>query len=356
MKRFLRTLVLLAVALSPMTQVPTTCSAGVSDVVINVWGELPRFHDNGNAIVVGGFLHSIAVSLDAPAVNITIIFHQGSSPPSVANETNFYVWTCFGAAWSDVRYGQYLNASQCSRIGNEHTFAVGISARAEVGAWTMTTHSDGVAVWSEAIEVEAPQTGFSLSRPDFSLTVQPFAASTVSTYSFNNQSYNIRSSNAGNVPLALDFSFEPLSQYLSATNDTGVFHVGEMRYHYITLSAPAWSPRVVEVVGTVTGRPQYLITPSSEAFVTAFTQDFCITVGVHRTGYTLLDMGSLVVQYQKSFPLLDYRQSATLRAYLTGEGDASLLLSDDGVSITGAMLDGDVANPSNISISLSNST
>jgi hypothetical protein len=206
------------------------------------------------------------------------------------------------------------------------------------------------------VQVAAPDAGFSLSRPDFYFTVSPFQTATVSSYNPTNQSFYVRSTNMGNVPLKLQYRFEPLGQYFSITNDSEVFNIGEQRYHYISFSAPAWSPREFEVTGTVRGEPQYLITPATVALVPAFEQEFSITVRVQRTGYELISFGKVTVQYVKNVPLLEYGNSTTVDAYFTGEGALTLELDEDRVSITSATLDGASVDPDSITMTLTNST
>jgi hypothetical protein len=320
-------------------------------------GESPRFTDGNVPIIVAGVLHYINVSVDAAHSNVTIVCHPGTTVPTVQNDTNYYSWAWRNGVWSDAKYGTYINLSQCSvGANNIYKFAVGMAASASNGIWNLTIFVDGVVDWAGDVAIEAPNAGFSLSRPDFFFTVSPFRTQSVSSYDPTNQSFYVRSNNMGNVPLKWQFSFNPLGSYFTISNDSTVSHPGEQRLHYIGFNAPSWSPRELKVKGTIKGEPTYFTSAATVALVPAFEQEFSISVNVQRSGYTLLDFGKVTVQYVKNVPLLKFGNSTTIDAYFTGEGSATLALEEDNITITSATLDDVTVDPASIVMTLSNTT
>lgn len=346
----------LALVFFALLPIAAPVSAGVTSMGIYMPGESPIVNATGVPVIIAGVIHAIDIATDIPASNVTIVGFKGATPPAAQNDTNYYSWACVNGAFSDVEYGMYLNSSSSAPSSTTYNFRVGMSASAEPGAWNLSVYLDGVLDHAGDVEVRSPDAGFALSRPDFYFSVTPFQAASVSSYSQNNQSFHVRSNNAGNVPLILEFRFEPLGQYFTITNDSTVFHVGEMRYHYIGFDAPSWSPREFTVKGTVRGEPQYLITPATVALVPAFEQEFDITVRVQRTGYTLLDFGTVAVQYVKNVPLLEFDASTSVDAYFTGQGTVTLSLEEDNITITSATVDDVGVDPANIVMTLSNTT
>ncbi|MFH0815381.1 MAG: hypothetical protein V1934_00990 [Methanobacteriota archaeon] len=370
--RALSVLVLLALGFLALTPLAGPASAAVSSVSFYIPGESLRFSAGTVPIMVAGVIHSIDVSLDAPHANVTIVCHPGATAPAVQDDTNYYSWACVNSVWSDAKYGMYVNLSQCS-IGanNIYKFAVGMSARATPGVWNFTVYVDGALDWAGDVVVEVPESGFSLSRPDFFFAVSPFQTQSVSSFDPADQSFYVRANNVENVPLTLSLRFEPFGEYFStrfkwdknneseplkAGDNYPIFHPGEERFYFIDFAAPAWSPRELKVTGTVRGEPKYLITPATVALVPAFEQQFSINVNVQRTGYTLLDFGKVIVQYVKNVPLLKFGNSTTVDAYFTGEGSATLSLVGDNITITSATIDDVAVDPASIVLSLSNVT
>jgi len=350
-------LVLLALGFLALTPLAIPASAAISSVGFNMPGEAPRFTNGGVPIMVAGVLHYINVTVAAPHTNVTIVCHTGATAPAIQNDTNYYSWAYKNGVWSDVKYGSYINLSQCSnQINNVYKFAVGMAASATEGTWNFTILVDGTLDWASDMAVEAPNAGFSLSRPDFFFTVSPFQTQSVSSYDPTNQSFYVRSTNMGNVPLKWEFRFNPLGSYFTISNDSTVSHPGEQRLHYIGFNAPSWSPRELKVTGTIKGEPTYFTSAATVALVPAFEQGFSITVNVQRSGYTLLNFGKVIVQYVKNVPLLKFGNSTTIDAYFTGEGSATLALEGDNITITSATVDDVSVDPANIVMTLSNVT
>ncbi len=372
-----RVLPLLAVlALACCTILPLAApsqGAVVGEPDIYMPGQEPMFTTGSVPIMVAGVIHSIDVSLDSPSTNVTILFHAGTTPPATQNDTNYYTWACKNGVFSDVEYGMYANLSQCSVVAsiNTYKFSVGVTTRAVSGAWLLTILVDGVQEYVGDVQIEIPDAGFSLSRPDFYFTISPFQASSVSSYNPTNQSFYVRVYNNGNIPLYTKIRFAPYGEYFSlrfvwdnyntseqmkADSDYPIFQPKETRFYYIDFAAPEWSPREFEVKGTVRCEADFLLSPATVALQSAWEQEFSITVRVQRTGYELLNFGKVTVQYVKNVPLLEYGNSTTIDAYFTGEGSVTIELDGDRVSITSATVDDVAVDPDGISMTLTNST
>ncbi|HHD74675.1 MAG TPA: hypothetical protein ENL00_02485, partial [Nitratifractor sp.] len=181
-----------------------------------------------------------------------------------------------------------------------------------------------------------------LSTPEFEFRVEPFESGKQISPSF--KEYKFTTINSGNVPLWLSCKYDRMGDIFNTTNMSIVLHPGESIEHHIFLVSMPWSPQVFTVKEHVKGTSMHIITSDMVSFIPSFQTVVKINVKVVRQGFNILDIGPAKLQYERGPKVAEFDDIMDLRLFLSGDSDASLIISVDKLELVGMYYDGEWIN------------
>ena len=168
--------------------------------------------------------------------------------------------------------------------------------------------------------------------------------------------------NNGNLPMIINVSYNRLSDRIVTSNTNVILCPGEELKHSVEIKTQAWKPGIITIGGTVTGVvpddiiPTFITSQPTIQLNTAFmlSPGSLIKIIVGHSTYELeeIEGGNLTFQYKKEVEIhRDEERNVT--SFLCGEGNVTLSIHAQNLSIVGVWLDGDkVSNYENITIQL----
>ena len=299
---------------------PDCVSAAVSNLSITIGDEAPLM-DGDAFVMVQGTFHTIRFDVGQGSA-LTVILHEGGSPPSTKNVSNYYEFEYTSAGgFKDKSYDQFIDPAKCSRDVGSAKFYAAVDPSVSITGWTLKIDVDGTAELSSQISMRRMTVGLSLSQPEFVFRVDPFTAkNTTSEQSF-------RSVNEGNVPVGYSMKLDRMVNLITVSSMDGPVHRGETRYHSIKVTVPKYSPQKIDVKGTLKAEvPAALLKlTGTVALQTVIEQVINIQVIIAHPGYDVINLGDgkVVIQYEKS-RIAKYGDVLTLKTYYTGRVDVEL--------------------------------
>ena len=330
------------IALSP-------CALGaVSNLTVGVADELPA-KDGDAFVMVQGTFHT--VQFDVGSSNaITVVIHEGSSPPATRNVTNYYEFEYTpGGGFKDKAYGTFIDPVRCSRSAGSAKFFVAVDPSVNIGGWTIRIDVDGSPDASSAISMRQITVGLALSQPVFVFRVDPFTPKN----STSEQSF--RTVNEGNVPVTYSIRYDKLASLISISSMDGLVHRGETRYHTVKATIPKYSPQKIDITGTLRAEvpKEVLKLTGTVTLQTSIEQTIGIRLVIAHPGYDVLNLGNgkVVVQYETT-RIIKYGDLLTLITYYTGKASATLSYTVSDLEVKGTRFNWNDSKPP-LTISLS---
>ncbi len=348
MVRKITAVVLLLILCLPMAAFDYShANTGTWDIDIHLPGHTTVFVGDKPQMITG-VLNVINMTHDEIEGSISIRLYHGEQEPTIKNETNFYQWN-FSDGNFECIYGEYIDKSMSEKTDTIR-FVVGTSVLAKTGTWTITVLHAGTESHS-TLFMDVPKAGIAVSSPDFYFTTAPFSGEDF--HSSEDRNY-VRTINTGNIPLDLKITYDSLSEYITTTNTTGIFEIGEERYHHLSFETPVWGPRKLVITGSVTGEPSYAVTPATVQLIPVPQIPFKVTIEIVRPGFRLFELGDVTIQYRQTASV-QYDNTTDLQAYMTGTGTVSVTSSTDQLTLESTTYRGAGVGES-VDILLSNDT
>ncbi|GEM_PF-2433667 len=326
----------------------------VSSFEVKIPGESPVYSGD-MPVIVRGLIHNMSFDMSSPIEgNITLRARYGTSSTASFNDTTEYEWSFDSATgkWADDLYGRYILPDECGVYGDIISFHVGLSTSAYVGEWNISLYVDGDLIYSTSVSVRDYVLGLAIQSVNTVFTVSPFSSES------KRAEYHVRVENKGNIPLKLSVLFGEYQTLFTVTNISEPLHVGEKRDLYITLNSIPWSPRVVNITGTVhPAVPEYLVSPGTVSFATTADQTFNLRIEVVRQGYTLIRVGNIMIQYRESIAA-NYGDAVSVDMYLSSvnsSGNAQVEISADLLVIDSVRVNNE-SSSQELSLQLTNDT
>lgn len=287
------------------------------DMRMRILGE-PSYSDDA---IVAGVIHNVTLNLTTPSEDIDILMYASEADLlNNPNITNTYRWTYSAGMWSDALYGQFIESTS-GIYGLQYSFHIGLNANATVGNWVMSVKVDGTEEINRTVSVSEPVKGLATIGPiNFYVDLEPYRTGFWSSWDSEDPSNStaIRFRNSGNVPLEIDVEYNIYDSYFTTTNSTGVLHVGEERWAYLSFQADPWSPGNFKVNGRIRGTPvNVMSSPATVSLEQAVGTDINVDLSIARPGYEIFQIPGFVVQY-KARVTANYTDEVRLDMYFTG--------------------------------------
>jgi hypothetical protein len=316
-------------------------SADVSNLSITIADETPLM-DGVAFVMVQGMFHTIRFNVGQGSA-LTIMLHEGGSPPSTKNVSNYYEFEYTSAGgFKDKSYGQFIDPSKCSRDVGSAKFYVAVDPSVSIAGWTLRIDVDGIPELSASVSMKRMTVGLALSQPEFVFRVDPFTPkNTTSEQSFNTE-------NQGNVPVGYSMKLDKLSVMIAVSSMDGTVHRGEKRSHTVSATVPRYSPQKIDVKGTLKAEvPKTLLKlTGTVALQTVIEQVIDIHIIIAHPGYDVVNLGDgkVVIQYEKS-RIAKYGDVLTLRTYYTGRIGVELKLTASDLEVKDTRLNYNSSSP-----------
>ncbi len=322
--------------------------AGTWEVDIFLPGHSPEFIGD-KPLMISGILNVVNITYSNTFETFSLQLYPGDDEPDVKNETNFYRWDYTDGDF-DCFYDEYIDLSMSVKTETNIKFVIGTSVLVNTGDWTLDMISDGVKS-SVNIFMDIPKAGIGVSAPDFYFTTAPFSGEDF--HSSEDRNY-VRTMNTGNIPLNLKITYDNLEDYIKTTNTTGIFGIGQERYHHLSFETPIWGPRRIVITGSVTGEPLYAVNPTTVQLIPIPQIPFKLTIEIVRPGFRLQELGDVTIQYRQTASV-QYEHTTDLQIYLTGTGTLTVTSATDQLSLESTTYRGARVGES-VNIVLSNDT
>ena len=327
------------------------------DVTISILKnkELEKY---GRKVFVTGVWNWINISFNKNVSRVNITLYKGDNLPLTKNEENFYAWSYDGDWKAITAYdgNEYIDKENSKKIGNEICFRVSTENIVEddFENWTLSIKYDENEITIPII-LEKPLRSLAVTG-GITVNVEPFQ--TVTAYG----DHYFTTMNNGNLPMIINVSYNRLSDRIVTSNTNVILCPGEELKHSVEIKTQAWKPGIITIGGTVTGVvpddiiPTFITSQPTIQLNTAFmlSPGSLIKIIVGHSTYELeeIEGGNLTFQYKKEVEIhRDEERNVT--SFLCGEGNVTLSIHAQNLSIVGVWLDGDkISNYENITIQL----
>ncbi len=332
-------------AYSLATAPPASSQPTLETLTVTLPGEDMRTDAEGRPIIISGMVNYLNLTFDEGFDQITIFLEKDAPSPG-ENHTWRYQFSYNRSednSFKDEIYGLYLETERCNATETSVSFAMGVHAEAQIGAWMLNVTADGFPVQSKEINVIRASVGISTTAPTLYYVLQPFNATTVKT-----RNTFFRIANTGNIPAEMNVNFDVYGELFSVSNVTGKLSVGEERRCDVTLHAPDMVPQRTQFKGRAKLTGSDFITNSMVNFIPSLSADIDIVIEVRRSEYNILDLERATLQYQRLLSMR-YGETLTTDIYISGSGSVFLDINhpnfrEPTVTVDGSKYDGSLEN------------
>jgi len=327
-------------------------------VTISIMGdkEIKKF---GRKVFVTGIWNWINISFDKEVSEVNLSLYKGDTPPLTRDKKSFYAWR-YSNGWEAVTVydgNEYIDKDNCKKIGSKFCFRVTTEDFLENSSenWTLKVKYDNEEK-NISILMEKPMGGLAVTG-GITVRVEPFQI--VTAYG----EHYFTTINSGNVPMSIDVSYDAPNDSITTSNTNVILLPGEELHHSVEIKTQAWKPGIIKIGGVITGVipddiiPIFNVSQATVRLDTAFSfpWDDLITIIVGHSDYELHEIekeGKLTFQCKKEVEIYSDEEK-NITSYLCGEGNVSLSIQSENLSILGLWLDGNKMNKySNITIQL----
>ncbi len=253
--------------------------------------EAPALQE-GMPVLVAGVWHDLRLSGSGDNWSVVLVLPGAAG----RDETSYYQWGA-SSAWRDVAYDHFLDPTNSSFSGDGFVLRLAVDTTATTGMWHLTVSGGSGVVVDTSVAVIEAKVSASWSGDDFALRVDPYAATTVDAKALG-ESFKLY--NQGNVPLVASASFDHYGEILQVTGLGGILGVGRGVTGSLTLRAPAWSPRQINLKAIVEVHAAYAAPPrSGTRLLPKLEVPFGLAILVAHEGESLGTLGNTTFEWPR---------------------------------------------------------